>query len=88
MAQAGSFSPHGIAGRPVQNHSRRSREFGAIGNELCYAVGVAAARPHRPIVLMTCGDGGFMMHARELDAIRRYDLPALICVLNDGALWR
>src|SRR6202021_3111226 len=60
------------------------REFGAIGNELCYAVGVAAARPDKPIIL-TCGDGGFMMHAQELDTIRPYGLPILICGLNDGA---
>jgi thiamine pyrophosphate-dependent acetolactate synthase large subunit-like protein len=33
----------------------------------------------------TCGDGGFMMHAGELATIRRYDLPILVCVLNDGA---
>jgi thiamine pyrophosphate-dependent acetolactate synthase large subunit-like protein len=25
------------------------------------------------------------MHAQELDTIRRYNLPVLICVLNDGA---
>jgi len=66
------------------DHFTTIREFGAIGNELCYAIGVAAARPDRPIIL-TCGDGGFMMHAQELDTIRRYDLPVLICVLNDGA---
>jgi len=66
------------------DHFVTIREFGAIGNELSYAAGVAAARPDSPIIL-TCGDGGFMMHAQELDTIRRYDLPILICVLNDGA---
>jgi len=66
------------------DHFTTIREFGAIGNELCYAIGVAAARPDKPIIL-TCGDGGFMMHAQELDTIRRYNLPVLICVLNDGA---
>ena len=44
------------------DHFTTIREFGAIGNELCYAVGVAAARPEKPVIL-TCGDGGFMMHA-------------------------
>ena len=39
------------------DHFTTIREFGAIGNELCYAVGVAAARPDKPIIL-TCGDGG------------------------------
>jgi acetolactate synthase-1/2/3 large subunit len=65
-------------------HFLTIREFGAIGNELCYAIGAAAAKPDNPIIL-TCGDGSFMMHAQELDTIRRYDLPILICVLNDGA---
>jgi thiamine pyrophosphate-dependent acetolactate synthase large subunit-like protein len=48
------------------------------------SVGAAAAKPDNPIIL-TCGDGGLMMHAQELDTIRRYDLRILICVMNDGA---
>jgi acetolactate synthase-1/2/3 large subunit len=67
-----------------EDHFLTIREFGAIGNELCYAIGTAAAKPNRPLIL-TCGDGSFMMHAQELDTIRRYDLPIVICVLNDGA---
>lgn len=66
------------------DHFLTIREFGAIGNEICYAVGTAAAKPDNPIIL-TCGDGGLMMHAQELDTIRRYDLRILICVMNDGA---
>lgn len=66
------------------DHFLTIREFGAIGNELCYAVGAAAAKPDNPIIL-TCGDGSLMMHAQELDTIRRYDLRILICVMNDGA---
>ena len=34
------------------------REFGAIGNGLSYAIGVAAARPETQVVLID-GDGGF-----------------------------
>jgi len=60
------------------------REFGAIGNGLSYAIGVAAAKPSKTIVLID-GDGSFLMHAQELDTIRRYGLRILICVLNDGA---
>lgn len=60
------------------------REFGAIGNGLSYAIGVAAAKPDRTIVLID-GDGSLMMHAQELETVRRHGLRLLICVLNDGA---
>lgn len=60
------------------------REFGAIGNGLSYAIGVAAAKPDRPVVLLD-GDGSLMMHAQELETVRRHGLRILICVLNDGA---
>lgn len=60
------------------------REFGAIGNGLCHAIGVAAADPRRPVVMID-GDGSFFMHVQELDTIRRHDLKMLICILNDGA---
>lgn len=60
------------------------REFGAIGNGLSYAMGVAVARPDRPVVLFD-GDGSVLMHAQELETIRRLGLRILVCVLNDGA---
>ncbi|SMH28762.1 thiamine pyrophosphate-binding protein [Maritimibacter sp. HL-12] len=60
------------------------REFGAIGNGLGYAAGMAAARPNRPTVLLE-GDGGLMVHIQELETIRLQGWKILICVLNDGA---
>lgn len=60
------------------------REFGAIGNGLSYAVGMAAAAPKERVVLFD-GDGGLMMHAQELETVRRYGLKLLICIFNDGA---
>ena len=66
------------------DHFLAIREFGAIGNGLSYAAGLAAARPGRPVVLID-GDGGLLMHAQELETIRRHELKILICVLNDGA---
>ena len=65
------------------HHFHVCREFGAIGNALGYAMGVAAARPQSPVVLIE-GDGSFLMHAQELETIRRHGLNMLICVLNDG----
>jgi thiamine pyrophosphate-dependent acetolactate synthase large subunit-like protein len=60
------------------------REFGAIGNGISFAMGVAAARPDRPVVLFD-GDGSLLMHVQELETIRRHRLNILIVVLNDGA---
>src|SRR5262245_29091005 len=60
------------------------REFGAIGNGISFAMGVAAARPDRKVVLFD-GDGSLMMHVQELETIRRHKLNILIVVMNDGA---
>lgn len=60
------------------------REFGAIGNGISYAMGVAAARPGDTVVMFD-GDGSLMMHVQELETIRRHGMNVLICVLNDGA---
>jgi thiamine pyrophosphate-dependent acetolactate synthase large subunit-like protein len=60
------------------------REFGAIGNGIAFAMGVAAARPDRTIVLFD-GDGSLLMHVQELETIRRCGMNILIVVMNDGA---
>jgi acetolactate synthase-1/2/3 large subunit len=60
------------------------REFGAIGNGIAFAIGVAAARPESTVVLFD-GDGSVLMHIQELETMRRHGLNILICVLNDGA---
>ncbi len=60
------------------------REFGAIGNGISFAMGVAAARPERTVVLFD-GDGSLLMHVQELETIKRHGLNILIVVMNDGA---
>ena len=60
------------------------REFGAIGNGISIAMGVAAARPDKPVVMFD-GDGSLLMHIQELETILRHKLNVLIIVLNDGA---
>jgi len=60
------------------------REFGAIGNGISFAMGVAAARPEETVVLFD-GDGSLLMHIQELETIRRHAMKILICVMNDGA---
>ena len=60
------------------------REFGAIGNGISFAMGVAAACPDETVVLFD-GDGSLLMHIQELETIRRQGLNILIIVMNDGA---
>lgn len=69
--------------RPVERF-HTIREFGAIGNGISFAIGVAAARPDETVVMFD-GDGSLLMHIQELETIRRHGLKVLICVLNDGA---
>ena len=60
------------------------REFGAIGNGISYAMGVAVARAGDTVVMFD-GDGSLLMHVQELETIRRNGLNIIICVMNDGA---
>lgn len=60
------------------------REFGAIGNGISYAMGVATARPDDTVVMFD-GDGSLLMHVQEMETIVRHKMNIVICVLNDGA---
>ena len=60
------------------------REFGAIGNGISFAMGVATACPDQPVVLFD-GDGSLLMHIQELETIARHGLQVIIFVINDGA---
>ena len=68
----------------AQNRFLTIREFGAIGNGISFAMGVAAARPDKPVVLFD-GDGSLLMHIQEMETIVRENLNILIVVMNDGA---
>ena len=68
--------------RPENYHA--IREFGAIGNGISLAIGVAAAKKNGKTVLFE-GDGSLLMHIQELEMVQRHRLKLLICVLNDGA---
>jgi acetolactate synthase-1/2/3 large subunit len=74
-----------MRGRPASRFTT-IREFGAVGNGLPFAMGVAAARREGrdgKVVLIE-GDGGFLFHIQELETIKRHGLRMLICVMNDG----
>jgi acetolactate synthase I/II/III large subunit len=76
------FPTHMRGRKPEQFHA--IREYGAIGNAISIAIGVAAARKNGKVVLIE-GDGSLIMHIQELETIKRHGLRLLICVLNDGA---
>ncbi len=76
------FQTHMRGRKPEQFHV--IREFGAIGNSISIAIGVATARNNGKVVLIE-GDGSLIMHIQELETIKRHGLRLLICVLNDGA---
>jgi acetolactate synthase-1/2/3 large subunit len=74
-----------MRGRPADRFTT-VREFGAVGNGLSYALGVAAARRqgrNGKIVLIE-GDGGILFHIQELETVKRHGLRMLICVMNDA----
>jgi len=76
------FQTHMRGRRPENFHVLR--EFGAIGNSISIAIGVAAARGNGKVALIE-GDGSLIMHIQELETLRRHGIKLLICVLNDGA---
>ena len=76
------FQTHMRGRKPEQFHVMR--EFGAIGNSISIAIGVAAARNNGKVALIE-GDGSLIMHIQELETLKRHGVRVLICVLNDGA---
>jgi thiamine pyrophosphate-dependent acetolactate synthase large subunit-like protein len=76
------FQTHMRGRKPEQFHVMR--EFGAIGNSISIAIGVAAAKNNGNVVLIE-GDGSLIMHIQELETLKRHGVRLLICVLNDGA---
>jgi thiamine pyrophosphate-dependent acetolactate synthase large subunit-like protein len=72
-----------MRGRRPENY-HVMREFGAIGNGISFAIGVAAARKNGRVALFE-GDGSILMHIQELETVRRHGLKLLFIVFNDGA---
>lgn len=86
MVNSSGHCSYFFAHMPSRPQSRflTIREFGAIGNGISFAIGVAVARQGDTVVLFD-GDGSLLMHVQELETIRRHGLNILIVVMNDGA---
>jgi thiamine pyrophosphate-dependent acetolactate synthase large subunit-like protein len=85
MVNSSGHCAHFFAHMPSRPQDRflTIREFGAIGNGTSFAMGVAAARPQRTVVLFD-GDGSLLMHVQELETMKRHGMNILIVVMNDG----
>jgi acetolactate synthase-1/2/3 large subunit len=59
--------------------------LGTMGFGIPAGMGVAFAKPDRPIVVIV-GDGGFQMTVQELGTIAQYNLPVKIVLLNNNFL--
>jgi len=58
--------------------------LGCMGVGLPFALGVKAARPENPVVLIT-GDGALGMNFMEFETAVRHKLPVVIVVCNDSS---
>jgi acetolactate synthase I/II/III large subunit len=68
-----------------QNSWITSGGLGTMGFGIPAGMGVAFAKPDRPVIVVV-GDGGFQMTLQELGTIAQYDLPVKIVLLNNNFL--
>ena len=60
-----------------------SSQFGAVGQTLPLALGMALAHPGEPRFLIE-GDGSQLFHLQELETAVRYRVPLVLILLNDS----
>lgn len=71
--------------------SRKPRTFlssgglGTMGFGFPAAMGAKLAKPESDVVAV-CGDGGFLMVCQDLATIKEYDIPVVVCVLDNRYL--
>ena len=70
----------------VAPHRPRSTLFpvgmGTLGSGIPMAIGIKAADPDRPLVLIQ-GDGSFLYNVQELDTARRLGMSFVVVIFND-----
>jgi acetolactate synthase-1/2/3 large subunit len=71
--------------------SKKPRTFlssgglGTMGFGFPAAIGAKVAMPESDVVAV-CGDGGFLMVSQDLATIKEYDIPVVVCVLDNRYL--
>ena len=59
--------------------------LGTMGYGLPAAIGAKLGNPHKDVVVIS-GDGGMQMNLQEMATAVVYELPIVICILNNGYL--
>ena len=59
--------------------------LGTMGYGFPAAIGAKLGNPHKDVVVIT-GDGGMQMNIQEMATAVVYELPIIICILNNGYL--
>ncbi|MDI6643925.1 MAG: acetolactate synthase large subunit [Methanobacteriaceae archaeon] len=59
--------------------------LGTMGFGFPAAMGAKVAKPETDVVAV-CGDGGFLMVCQDLATIKEYDIPIVICILDNRRL--
>ena len=59
--------------------------LGTMGYGFPAAIGAKLGNPHKDVILIS-GDGGMQMNIQEMATAVVYELPIIICILNNGYL--
>ena len=59
--------------------------LGTMGYGFPAAIGAKLGNPHRDVIVIS-GDGGMQMNVQEMATAVVYELPIIICILNNGYL--
>lgn len=59
--------------------------LGTMGYGFPAAIGAKLGNPHRDVIAI-CGDGGIQMNIQEMATAMVYELPIIICIMNNGYL--
>lgn len=59
--------------------------LGTMGYGFPAALGAKLGNPDKDVIAI-CGDGGFQMNIQEMATAMVYELPVIICILNNGYL--
>jgi acetolactate synthase-1/2/3 large subunit len=59
--------------------------LGTMGFGFPAAIGAKVAKPDTDVVAV-CGDGGFLMVCQDLATIKEYDIPVVVCILDNRYL--
>lgn len=68
-----------------QKQMLTSGGLGTMGYGFPAAIGAKLGNPDQDVIAI-CGDGGFQMNLQELATAITYELPIVICILNNGYL--